>query len=220
MEKLRLIASQIIRREKLKLRICNAEQDVFEKNTEPIQEFLKQSPLPKGRPPENKNRKILKLMKRSISKENFSPNITKIDKEKNFVKKRKYIKKTGVVIKKSSSKYFAKKMLMIKLKEKNKIRRNKLLKMIRKTTKKIIPNLLSKKNQENPNEARDHFYEKHKKPGKVLKCELKGLVRTQNTKELSFFMEASKRSAINKKILRSRNMKRKLRSNKMYRFNN
>lgn len=224
MEKLRLIASQIIRREKLKLRLSVAEQHVFEKNVEPIELFLKQTPLPKGRPPENK-KKIVRIFKKK--KRLFSKKIKKPPKQTPLIKKkRQYIKKTGVSNANASlkttgnSKYMARKMILMKIKEKNKMKRNKLLKLIRKTTKKLIPEENHPKNQENPNEPRDNLNgEEIKKPQKTLRCELKGLVRTQNTKELSLFMEISKKSAMSRKVLRSRNVKGKLRSNKMYRYN-
>lgn len=222
MEKLRLIASQIIRREKLKLRLCVAEQHVFEKNVEPIELFLKQTPLPKGRPPENK-KKIVRIFKKK--KRLFSKKIKKPAQPLPLLKKkRQYIKKTGINSADAAGKpkYLARKMMFLKLKEKNKMRRNKLLKLIRKTTKKLIPEEnIPNKNQENPNEPRDNLLngEESKKPQKMLRCELKGLVRTQNSKELSLFMEISKKSAMSRKVLRSRNVKGKLRSNKMYRYN-
>lgn len=248
MEKIRLISSQVIRREKLKLRICSTEQENFESNAESIKTFLKQSPLPKGRPPQNKKLKMLKLMKKSISKRVYPQTKRKYLRRNHIVKNNidhedfndyednneelnsyqlnNSIKANNISEKPKelvslmkAERKIIKKTLKFKIKEKNKAKKNKLLKMIRKTTNSIIPSLNLKKNAENPNEPSDNLEEKERKSIKTLKCEIKGLVRTQNTKELALFIEISKKSAINRKILRSRNLKGKLRSNKMYRYN-
>ena len=208
MEKLRLISSQIIRREKLKLRICMIDQEIFEKNSENILVFMRNL----KEKPENHKKKTFKLLKKSIRKSRFSSSkimkINRISRQKNGeipIKPANNLSKTEAKAR----------IFKLKIKEKNKARKNKLLKLIRKTTNSLIPPQIIRKNGENPNEPSDFL---QKKPIKSLKCELKGLVRTQNSKELSLFMEISKKSAINKKALRSRNLKRKLRSNKLYRF--
>jgi len=208
MEKLRLISSQIIRREKLKLRINMIDQEIFEKNSENIRIFLRNI----KEKPENHKKKTFKLLKKSIRKSRFSSSkIMKINRISRL--------KNGEILIKAPnniSKFEAKsRVIRLKIKEKNKARKNKLLKLIRKTTNSLIPSQNLRKNGENPNEPSDSndFLQK-----KRLKCELKGLVRTQNSKELSLFNEINKKSAINKKALRSINVKRKLRSNKLYRY--
>jgi len=237
MEKLRLISSQIIRREKLKLRLQVIEQDFFIKSTEKSLVLMKNHPNNQNnqtfQSPATGIAKSLNLLRKSIRKRKFTRKPKKIpikteikpevsiparkrgrppsvDKKPIFALNTEIVKKTTNFKEKSPKN--------LKIKEKIKARKNKLLKLIRKTTNSILPALNQRKNLENPNEPLDTFEDLAKKPHKFLKCELKGLVRTQNSKELALFMEITKKSLINKKLLRSRNVKRKLRSNKMYRF--
>ena len=221
MEKLRLISSQIIRREKLKLRLSLLDQDIFEKESESFKSLLKQ----KKYLDESSKKKTMRLLKKSITKKVFVPKIKKYSRKRLFTVKKKSKNKTPApqqltYIKSPSEilKPLINHRIKLKIREKNLARKNKLLKLIRKTTNTLLPEQMNqRKSPENPNEPSDGFVDGDKKV-KFLKCELKGLVKTQNSKELSLFMEISKKSAINKKILRSRNVKRKLRSNKMYRF--
>lgn len=187
MEKVRLLSSQIIRREKNKMKLFLENEKMFELafNEKII-------------PEKNQN-----LKRKASDKLSLNP-IKKIKVESNIngITNKMHQKKNKKLISKKSNE---------KLKRKIKVKKQKLLRLIRKTTNSIIHPM--KKSEENPNEPMDL---KEIKP-KLLKSELKGLVGTQNTTQLMMFKEITRRSAINKKVLRSRNLKGKLRSNPFYR---
>lgn len=226
MEKLRLISSQIIRREKLKLRLALYEQEQFFKSSELSHSLLKH---PKNLVNHSKvqseptKQRTFRLMKKSIRKRRFTKKpknsalrIAPIpmkrrgrppSADKNFI----VPEPEPVINLKETPK-------RVRSRERNKAKKNRWLKLIRKTTNSILPEISHRQNKENPNEPSDNFEPTRQKPRKTLKCELKSLVKTQTARELSHFMEITKKSLINKKLLRSRNVKGKLRSNKMYRF--
>lgn len=224
MEKLRLISSQIIRREKLKLRLALHDQEQFLKSSEHSHILLKNPKTHGNKVAEPNKQRTFRLMKKSIRKRRFTrkpknkpravaaaspikrrgrpPSV-----EKNFI-----LPETEPVI------YLKETPKRIRSRERNQAKKNRWLKLIRKTTNSILPEISHRQNKENPNEPSDTFEPPRPKPRKTLKCELKSLVKTQTARELSHFMEITKKSLINKKLLRSRNVKGKLRSNKMYRF--
>ena len=228
MEKLRLISSQIIRREKLKLRMALNDQEQFFKSSENSHILLKH---PKGGngnhgkiQPEPTKQRTFRLMKKSIRKRRFTK------KPKNSIlrvaapspMKRRgrppSADKNFIVTEPEPVVYLKETPKRVRSRERNKAKKNRWLKLIRKTTNSILPEISHRQNKENPNEPSDNFEPPRPKPRKTLKCELKSLVKTQTARELSHFMEITKKSLINKKLLRSRNVKGKLRSNKMYRF--
>ena len=228
MEKLRLISSQIIRREKLKLRLALYDQEQFLKSSEISHTLLKHPKITANHSkiqPEPTKQRTFRLMKKSIRKRRFTKkpkNITLRIVAASPMKRRgrpPSADKNIIVPEPEPVIYSKETPKRTRSRERNKAKKNRWLKLIRKTTNSILPEISHRQNKENPNEPSDNFEPTHsKKLRKTLKCELKSLVKTQTARELSHFMEITKKSLINKKLLRSRNVKGKLRSNKMYRF--